>query len=549
MRTGQTGYVDTTALQRQQAIGRDSFFAHHGLWAPGVRLFRNLGFGAKTALISLVILVPVLSLLAWLVWGDYDAALEARKSALRQHVEIVVGVLKTAQAQEAQGTPREAAQAAARQAIAALRYDGKEYFWINDMDARVVMHPVKPELDGKDGSVIKDPNGKALFVAFVDQVRRQGKGFVDYQWPKPGSEQPVDKLSYVEGFAPWGWVVGTGIYIDDLRSTFLHNLIEVGLVIGAVSLVVAYLFVSFFKVMNGGLNETRRHLHAMTAGDLTTSPAPWGRDEAAELMRDLAAMQDSLRQVVSRVRVASSTIVDSSNTVAQGAQDLAARTEQAAANLEETAASMEQISATVASTSENTASAADVARDNAAMATQGGQVMADVVQSMQQIRDASTRIADIIGTIDGIAFQTNILALNAAVEAARAGEQGRGFAVVAGEVRSLAQRSAEAAKEIKTLIQGSVERVESGVETVERAGSTMRDIVKASGQVDTLLGQVSEGTREQTLGIRQVGEAVSELDRATQQNAALVEETAASAEELKGLADELARQVEHFVLA
>lgn len=416
------------------------------------------------------------------------------------------------------------------------------------MDVRVVMHPIKPELNGKDASGVKDPNGKAVFVAFVDQVRRAGKGFVEYQWPKPGSDQPVDKLSYVEGFEPWGWVIGTGVYIDDLRSIFLQSLVRVTLVICTVAAVVAYLFISFYKVMNGGLNETRRHLHAMTNGDLTTSPSPWGRDEAAQLMRDLSTMQDSLRRVVSRVREASTSIVDSSNTVAQGASELASRTEQAAANLEQTAASMEQISATVNSTSDNTTSAANVARENAAMATQGGQVMADVVRSMQQIREASTQISDIIGTIDSIAFQTNILALNAAVEAARAGEQGRGFAVVASEVRSLAKRSADAAKQIKLLIQGSVERVESGVETVERAGSTMRDIVRASGRVDTLLGEVREGTREQTLGIRQVGDAVTDLDRTTQQNAALVEETAASAEELKVLADQLSRQVEHFVL-
>lgn len=538
-----------TDLNRQTSNRQaDGFFAHHGLWAPGVRLFRNLGFGAKIGLISVVILVPVLALLNWLVQVGYDAALEARKTALRQHVEIVLGIIKAAQAQESQGTSRDAAQSAAKQAIAALRYDGKEYFWVNDMDVRVVMHPIKPELNGKDASGVKDPNGKAVFVAFVDQVRRAGKGFVEYQWPKPGSDQPVDKLSYVEGFEPWGWVIGTGLYVDDLRSNFLQSLVRVTLVICTVAAVVAYLFISFYKVMNGGLNETRRHVHAMTNGDLTTSPSPWGRDEAAQLMRDLSAMQDSLRRVVSRVREASTSIVDSSNTVAQGASDLASRTEQAAANLEQTAASMEQISATVNSTSDNTTSAANVARENAAMATQGGQVMADVVRSMQQIREASTQISDIIGTIDSIAFQTNILALNAAVEAARAGEQGRGFAVVASEVRSLAKRSADAAKQIKLLIQGSVERVESGVETVERAGSTMRDIVRASGRVDTLLGEVREGAREQTLGIRQVGDAITDLDRTTQQNAALVEETAASAEELKVLADQLSRQVEHFVL-
>lgn len=536
----------TTRTSR--SIG-DGFFTHHGAWAPGVRLFRNIGFGTKTAVISFVIFLPVLCLLGWLMVDNYSKALEARKAALRQHVEVVVGVLKAAQAQEERGVSREEAQKTAKQTIAGLRYNGTEYFWINNMDVQVVMHPTKPDLNGKDASGIKDPNGKALFKAFVEEVRLHGKGFVEYQWPKPGSDKPVDKVSFVQGFEPWGWVVGTGLYIDDLRAAFLSSLLGVAAVIASVAAMVAYLFICFYKVMNGGLNQTRRYLRAMTAGDLTSTPAPWGKDEAAALMIDLAAMQESLRGVVSEVRSASHSIVESGAVVANGAQDLAARTEQAAANLEQTAASMEQISATVTSTDDNTGDAANVARHNAEMATQGGQVMSEVVKSMHQIKDSSARIADIIGTIDSIAFQTNILALNAAVEAARAGEQGRGFAVVASEVRSLATRSANAAKEIKSLISGSVERVEEGVGIVERARAMMGSIVDASRQVDLLLGQVRDGTREQTLGIRQVGEAVSELDRATQQNSALVGETAASAEQLKALADGLAVRVQHFMLS
>lgn len=549
MRKYKSGYIDASLTFRAPAVESGGFFSYHGIWAPGVRLFRSIGFGAKTAVISLVIVLPVLGLLGWLISGAYAQAMDARKTALRQHVEVVIGILKNAQAQEALGVPRETAEASAKQLIASLRYSESEYFWINNMAVQVVMHPTNPNLNGKDASGIKDPSGKAVFQSFVHEVRQNGKGFVTYQWPKPGSDKPVDKVSYVQGFEPWGWVVGTGLYVDDLRAAFLTSLAGVAAVISVVALAVAYLFISFYKVMNGGLNQTRRILQAMTVGDLSMNPSPWGRDEAAALMLDLAAMQDSLRGLVSEIRSSSASIVESSAVVAHGAQDLAARTEQAAANLEQTAASMEEISATVASTLENTGNAATVAQRNAGMATQGSEVMAEVVRSMQQIKDSSARIADIIGTIDSIAFQTNILALNAAVEAARAGEQGRGFAVVASEVRSLATRSADAAKEIKSLISGSVERVESGVDTVQRARDMIGGIVDASKQVDTLLGEVSGVSREQTQGIRQVGEAVSELDRATQQNSALVEETAASAEQLKALADGLSKQVEHFVLA
>ena len=528
--------------------GDRGFFSHHGFWALGIRLFRNLQFGSKALLISATFVLPIVALLAWLITNHAQAQMNERKDAVRQHVEIAHGVLAWAQGLEAGGLPREQAQAQARQAIARLRFGNQEYFWINDMQARVVMHPVKPELDGKDGSGIKDANGFALFIAFVDEVRRNGQGFVAYQWPKPGQDKPVDKISYVKGFEPWGWVIGSGLYVGDLRDAEMRGVAKVAAVMTAVLCVAGYFFLSFYKVMTGGLHETRRHLRAMTAGDLTTTPSPWGRDEAAELMQELAAMQDSLRHMVLRVRRSSDQIVHSSDEIASGAMDLSARTEQAAANLEESAASMEEISATVTSSAEHTAEASAVARQNAATAADGGRVMQDVVQTMDAIRTSSTRISEIISTIDGISFQTNILALNAAVEAARAGEQGRGFAVVAGEVRMLAQRSAEAAKEIKTLISHSVEQVESGAAIVSRAGDTIAQIVDGSRRVDQLLGDVAQAAREQSQGIAQIGQAVQELDRATQQNAALVEETAAAAASMKTQADGLVAEVARFAL-
>jgi methyl-accepting chemotaxis protein len=522
------------------------FFSHHGFWAPGVRLFRSLRFGAKAMIISAAFLVPLLGLVAWLIQDEAETRLQERQAALRQHVEIAHQVLSWAHGLEAGGLSREEAQAQARQAISKLRYGGQEYFWINDMQARIVMHPFKPELDGKDGSGIKDPNGVALFNAFVAEVRRNGQGFVSYQWPKPGQAEPADKIAFVKGLEAWGWVVGSGLYVDDLRAAQRHILVETGVVLALMLCVAGYLFLSFYKVMDGGLDETRRHLRAMTAGDLTTTPAPWGRDEAADLMRELATMQDSLRHMVQRVRRSSDQILHSSAEIASGALDLSARTEQAAANLEESAASMEEISATVRHSAEHTAEASQLARQNADIAADGGRVMAEVVQTMQDIRASSTRIADIIGTIDGIAFQTNILALNAAVEAARAGEQGRGFAVVASEVRMLAQRSAEAAKEIKTLINRSVEQVESGTAIVGRAGETIAQIVDGSQRVDQLLGDVAQASREQAQGIAQIGQAVQELDRATQQNAALVEETAAAAASMQTQANTLVGEVSRF---
>ncbi|HEX5805775.1 MAG TPA: methyl-accepting chemotaxis protein [Macromonas sp.] len=527
----------------------DGFFRYHGFWAPGIRLFRCLRFSAKALIISLAFLLPLLGLILWQLVGQTNQAMQDRMDSTRQNVEVAHGVLAWAHSQEASGQmSREQAQQAAARAVAGMRYDKVEYFWINDMTPRMVMHPTKPELDGKELGDMKDPNGFALFKGFVDEVRRNGQGFVAYQWPKPGQELPVDKLSYVKGFEPWGWVIGSGIYIDDLRAAQHRRWLWAGSITAVALLVVGYLFLCFYRVMNGGLAETSRHLRAMTEGDLTMSPSPWGRDEAADLMLDLRAMQESLRSMVLRMRQSSDDILQSSSEIASGAMDLSARTEQTASNLEESASAMEEIASTVSSTAENTSTAAHTARENAHKAAEGGRVMQEMVQTMDAIRTSSARIGEIIGTIDGIAFQTNILALNAAVEAARAGEAGRGFAVVAAEVRSLAQRSAEAAREIKTLIGTSVEQVEAGGAVVRKAGDTINEIVTTSQQVDRLLGDVAVSTREQSQGIEQIGQAVQELDRMTQQNAALVEETAAAASAMNGQAQHLAQEVARFVL-
>jgi methyl-accepting chemotaxis protein len=318
--------------------------------------------------------------------------------------------------------------------------------------------------------------------------------------------------------------------------------------VGVALLIGAYLFWSFYLVTQGGLNEVRRHLLAMSTGDLTTIPQPWGTDEAATLMRSLHDMQGSLRNIVTNVRSSSGAIVHASSEIASASMDLSARTEQTASNLEKSAAAMEQISSTVKHTADSVQQAAQLASANSLCAARGGAVIKDVVSTMQQINASSKKISDIIGTIDGIAFQTNILALNAAVEAARAGEQGRGFAVVASEVRSLAQRSAQAAREIKALITNSVEKAESGARVVKGAGDTMHELVANADQMNGLLSEISTAASEQSTGVAQVGAAVHQLDEMTQQNAALVEQTAAAATSLRDQALTLETEVARFKL-
>ena len=294
------------------------------------------------------------------------------------------------------------------------------------------------------------------------------------------------------------------------------------------------------------LQDTVAATARIATGDLTQAIRVIGRDEMADMQHSLVQMQESLRRLVGEVQMGSESIGTASAQIATGNQDLSGRTEQTASSLQQAASSLEQLTGTVSQTADSARTANQLAAAASAAAARGGSVVAQVVSTMDDINTSSKKIADIIGTIDGIAFQTNILALNAAVEAARAGEQGRGFAVVASEVRSLAQRSAEAAKEIKSLIQRSVESVDAGTRLVHDAGNVMGDIVGGVQRVTDVIGEISAATSEQSTGLHQVNAAVAGLDQMTQQNAALVEEGAAAAESLKDQVARLGHVVGNF---
>ena len=414
---------------------------------------------------------------------------------------------------------------------------------------KAILEHATSEEDKKALAVVGDRRAVVLgLVKKLDDLKKQGDATGMVNVTNEQFQPAIDGyISALDGF------VKAQEHARDLskeqaqaqasRAEMMSYAAMVGVVL--ISLWLVFVLIrSILEPLNQTLAVTRNIAH----GDLTQSIETRRQDEFGVLMRAVDEMNSRLRDLVGHVRTGSESVATASAEIAQGNQDLSSRTETQASALEETAASMEELSSTVKQNADNAKQANQLAQSASTVAVKGGEVVAQVVGTMKAINDSSKKIFDIISVIDGIAFQTNILALNAAVEAARAGEQGRGFAVVATEVRSLAGRSAEAAKEIKTLINDSVQRVEQGTALVDQAGVTMTEVVSSIRRVTDIMGEISAASSEQSQGVAQVGEAVTQMDQATQQNAALVEEMAAAASSLENQANELVQTVAVFKL-
>ena len=589
---------------------------------------KALTIGGRINLLALVTVVGLLVVTALALFRLDAVMRDDIADRTKKSVEIAHSVVAYYQGEEAAGRmSRDQAQTAAKAAVGAMRYGQDDYFWINDMHPTMVMHPMKPELNGKDLSENKDADGVLMFKEFVAVVQKDGEGFVEYQWAKPNQDGASPKISYVKGFAPWGWVIGSGVYTDQIAAAVGKSALALGsmallvlLAVGAagwfIGRSVSGPVVALERRMRGlaegdtaseipgvargdeigkmalalatfrdaAIEKARlaaealsqrsmseqeraareaekaaeaeadrvtiealgRGLAAMADGDLTYRIETEFAPKAAQLKTDFNAAIAQLQQALSVVVGNIAGIRSGAGEISQAADDLSRRTEQQAAGLEETAAALDEITATVNKTASGARQASDVVQAAKGDAETSGVIVRDAVQAMQAIEGSSDQISQIIGVIDEIAFQTNLLALNAGVEAARAGEAGRGFAVVASEVRALAQRSAEAAKEIKTLISTSSTQVGSGVKLVGQTGEALQRIVDRVAEIDGLVAEIAASAQEQAIGLAEVNTAVNQMDQVTQQNAAMVEQSTAASHSLAQEAQSLQASVARF---
>ena len=480
--------------------------------------------------------------------------IEERSADLSNAADLGLGAVKMFGDLAASGAlTQEEAQKQAIAVIKSMRFGETGYLSIINLDAVVVMNPAAPQTNGKNMADFKDANGTYLYRDIVAVGKSDaGKGFVHYYFPRPGQKNAEPKMSRVVAYKPWSWTIVVGVYMDDIDAAFRQSLItSLGvllLVCGLLAAVVVAINRSLRHAL-GGDPEYAADVAAQIANNDLSGVVRTHANDRHSVLYAMKTMQANLVDAISEIRHSAETIATASSEIASGNMDLSARTEMQASSLEETAASMEELTSTVTQNAGNAVQANELAQSASAVARQGGAVVAQVIGTMDTINASSRKIVDIIGVIDGIAFQTNILALNAAVEAARAGEQGRGFAVVASEVRNLAQRSAGAAKEIKQLIDDSVSKVHIGSKLVDEAGLTMGQIVASVKKVADIMADISAASQAQSAGIGDIGVAIGSMDQMTQQNSALVEEASAAAESLQEQALQLGTALAVFKLA
>ncbi|WP_087750490.1 methyl-accepting chemotaxis protein [Paraburkholderia caledonica] len=520
-------------------------------------MFREMSFRSKIILLVAVAVTGIAVICTGNFFQTRRLILDSQRVELRTAVETAYNIVANYQTLAAKGAMSEdEAKRAAADAVRASRFEGKdgktEYFYIYTMEGVGVMHPFHPEFVGQNVTdKIRDGNDRPVIRILLDALARSpnGRAYIDSAFSRPGQSEIVEKLQYVMAEPGWNWMIGSGLYMDDVDRRVWLGALE-NSAVGAIMLVLVILLGavvsrSVLSQLGGDPRVAVGLMRKIAKRDLSERLEGY---PAGSLLGELASMMDGLRETVSSIRESVGTIESASAEIASASGDLSARTERASASLQETAASMEEITSAVAQAGDSASSAEGLAKIAQQSAIHGAEVVTRVVTRMQDIDESSRQISTIIGVIDGIAAQTNILALNAAVEAARAGTNGQGFAVVAAEVRALAQRSSQAAREIKVLVASSAEATKSGAELVGYAGEAMKSIVEQVDAVSTLIREINRAALEQKDGISQVNAAVGHIDSMTQENALLVQQSSSAADGLKILAESLSDEVADFRL-
>ncbi len=510
----------------------------------------------KSGFIIAFVVLCFISIIFWVILKMNNALSNTRYETAKGVAEVGKSILEyyAKEAREGRMT-LEQAQNEAKEAIKSIRYEGTEYLWINDTTLpypKMIMHPINSALDGKvlDSPKFNVAMGKSqnLFQAMVEVCKKSGSGFVDYLWNKPGQPEHLlfPKISYVILFAEWDWIIGSGVYVDNVREMLFEVFTPVVVFSFIMVIIIGFALIILVRLILKSIRLLMYLSKKLSDGDLTERIELQQKDEIGILVSSLNTTADNLEKLISEVVVSAQNLSQAVQEISSGNENLSQRTSEQASSLEEVASTIEEATASIRQNAENAIEAKKLTDAGAEKSAEGGRVAQGAVDAINEINASSKKIGEIIGVINEIAFQTNLLALNAAVEAARAGEQGRGFAVVAGEVRNLAQRSAAASKEISDLIRDSLEKVAKGTEMVNRSGATLAEIVEAAKSTAQLISEIAAASEEQKRGVDQINIAISELDTMTQQNAALVEETASASEEMASQAQELMSMMERF---